>query len=1292
MINRGEPPSMFRADHCLAGGGRMGALMRSMDWSRTPLGPVSGWPQSLRTSVSICLGTSFPMMIAWGSDLLMLYNDGYLPVLGSKKHPAALGAPLLACFAEIRDLIGPMFRGVLETGEPVGAEDMMFPIERHGFPEETYFVFSYSPIRDESGRVGGVLTTCTETTQRVIGQRRLRTLRILAEIGADAASVDDALARAARAFDPADMLFALLYLLEVTGDRVRLSAAAGLEPGGPASPVFVELAGGRESVWPFDRCAAQPQLAPLDPSLCRFPGGAWAEPATQALVLSIRAHGDPRPYGFLVAGLSPRLPLDDAYRGYLDLVADHVGTLIAKARAREEEQRRLAALAELDHAKTIFFTNVSHEFRTPLTLMLGPLEDLVSGEYGALEGPHKEQVEIVQRNALRLLKLVNGLLDFVRIEAGRAQALLEPLDLAELTRDLASLFRAAVDRAGLELRVDCPPLPTLVHADRDMWEKIVLNLLSNALKFTFEGSISVTLRERGGVVELEVSDTGVGIPADELPKLFNRFHRVLGTRRRSHEGSGIGLALVQELVRLHGGSISCESELGAGTSFRVKVPVGLTTAAGEIEPQKPAAEAQPHAPAGERRAQRPSVPAGISAKAFLEEALGWLPDGPAVPRGDEQAVGPAHEVREPARILVADDNADMRAFVRRLLSPYWSVETVGDGAAALDAALRRPPDLVITDVMMPGLDGFALLRALKSDERTRAVPVVMLSARAGEEARVEGLEAGVEDYVVKPFNARELVARVRSQLMRSAARRAVELHRSALYDLFMQAPAPICVFKGPDLVFEMANPLYRKLAGTRDLVGKRLLEALPELTGQGLDVLLSEVMRKGREHVGRDTLVRYSPRADGKIEDAYFTFVYAPLCDADGLCDRVMAFCHDVTEQVRSRGELEEARRRSDEAVRAKDEFIAMLSHELRNPLAPIKTALQLMKLRGADQLVTERTIIERQVAHLVTLVDDLLDVARVARGKIQLRRRRTDVAEVVEKAIEMASPLLEERRHGLTVHVAADLIVDGDELRLTQIVANLLTNAAKYTPPGGQIAISAGMEAGDVVVRVRDNGIGMSGALMPRVFDLFVQGKRPEAGQGGLGLGLSLVRSLVELHGGSVGAHSEGEGRGSEFLVRLPRAVEPSESSFAASAGGRTAAGGSARKVLVVDDNRDAAETLKDLLDGLGYEVRAAFDGPDALEIAAAFEPDLALVDLAMPVMDGFELARRLRELPCGERMKLIAVTGYGQEHDRVRSGASGFDLHLVKPLDFAALNESLEALLVQQRPGSPVSPRDIP
>ena len=563
-----------------------------------------------------------------------------------------------------------------------------------------------------------MLAVVAETTERVEGERRLTTLRDLARHAADAKTPVDACSKggAILGANTTDIPFALFYLLNENGLSAKRVAAVGLAEGHAAAPETLPVTGDSPpSFWPLAETMGGGRPVAIEDVFSRFgpiASGPHPEPVHTALLLPLSRPGSPRPYGFLVIGISARRALDDRYRSFLELAAEHVTTAIANARALEDERRRADALAEIDRAKTAFFSNVSHEFRTPLTLMLGPLEDLLENSNGSLTPEAKSQLKVTHRNSLRLLKLVNALLDFSRIESGRLEAHYRPVDMSALTRELAGVFRAATEKAGLLLVVDCQPLGGPAYVDPDLWEKIVFNLMSNALKFTLSGEIRVSVCESADRFELTVRDTGVGIASKDLPHLFTRFHRIENSRSRTHEGTGIGLALAQEPARLHGGAIEVESRLGHGTAFTVSIPKGRA-----------------HLP--DERVEGASTPRHPSARAnpFLEEALHWVADEPPQDRSTENSAEPPEAF--PARILVADDNADMRDYVRRLLQGTYDVEAVPDGSAALDSIRRDLPDLVITDVMMPRLDGFGLLKAIRATPETQALPVIVLSARAG---------------------------------------------------------------------------------------------------------------------------------------------------------------------------------------------------------------------------------------------------------------------------------------------------------------------------------------------------------------------------------------------------------------------------------------------------------------------------------------------------------------------------------------------------------------------------------
>jgi PAS domain S-box-containing protein len=849
----------------------------------------------------------------WGPEYVVLYNDAYSAILGSK-HPWALGQRCSDCWAEIWDTIGPMLDGVFSSGEATWSDDLLLLLQRRGYPEECYFSFSFSPIRVETAAVGGIFTAVIETTEKVIGERRLKTLRDLASRAVEAKSEADAwrIASETLAENRYDIPFSILCEVRGKEDAIRILAASGIEKQHPLclslsrtdSPLSTqlrsvsELRQVREIENPHDFADS-------------IPHGPWEIPAKYLMILPMGEAGPERPASILLAGVSPHKELDESYRTFFQLVAKQIASSVADARSFEDERKRAQSLAELDRAKTLFFSNVSHEFRTPLTLMLGPLEDTLRAHEG-LTPEDRERLELVHRNSLRLLKLVNTLLDFSRIEAGRTEACYEPIDLPHITAELASLFRSAIERAGLRLIINSEEIGEQVFVDREMWEKIVFNLLSNALKFTFAGEIEISVRRANGFVELAVRDTGTGIPAQALPHLFERFYRVKGAHGRTFEGSGIGLALVQELSKLHGGTVCVESQEGRGSTFTVSVPLGSE-----------------HLPKGRIGAARTLVSTAVAGDAYVQEALRWLPSSGEATH--DLAVSPTftpsgitkRSSEHAPRILIADDNADMRVYLEQLLGDQYEIVALGDGQSALETARRQPPDLVLADVMMPRLDGFGLLQALRTDEALKTVPVILISARAGEEARLEGLEGGADNYLVKPFSARELTVRVASQLALAKVRReaaelerklrfAAERERSRLHELFMQAPALIGLLSGPEHRFTFVNHHYVRVTGrqdAQDFIGKTVREALPEIEGQDLLELLDQVYQTGEPYVGtaRKAILNRGP--GGQPQETYFDFVYQPMRDADGQVEGILVHGVDVTDEVIARQEIEKRER-----------------------------------------------------------------------------------------------------------------------------------------------------------------------------------------------------------------------------------------------------------------------------------------------------------------------------------------------------------------------------------------------
>jgi signal transduction histidine kinase len=1253
----------------LLGGGEMGSLIRGMDWSETSLGPVAEWPQSLRTTVSICLASDLPICVIWGPGLVQLYNDAYRVICGNK-HPRSMGQNFSECWKEAWPVIGGAHASAL-AGDTAFLESQQIFLERHGYVEECFFTFSFSPIRDEAGRVGGLFHPVIEMTAQMLSERRTRTLRDLTAQTSKAKSVSEALALSAQtlaAYD-LDLPFVLLYALDPDADFPRLIGSTDLKVNSLASLSTVSLGISEQIPWPMEeviRSGLAVHVHDVRHRIGLTSLGPYPEVPSEAMVLPIITPGATRPSAIFIAGVSSRLAMNAQYQGFYDLLAFAVTTAVGNARAYDDERRRAKALAELDRAKIAFFSNVSHEFRTPLTLMLGPVEEVLAASGEQLPPLQRERLEVVHRNGLRLQRLVNSLLDFSRIEAGRVRAAYEPTDLPDFTADLASNFRSACEKAGLRLRVDCPPLGEPVFVDRTMWETLVLNLLSNAFKFTFEGEIEVSLRQADRAVELRVRDTGTGVPEEEVSLLFERFHRVENARGRTHEGSGIGLALVKELVRLHGGSISADSELGRGTTFTISIPLGSQ-----------------HLPQAQVSSASTPAQSTAGANPFVEEALRWLPNadqhlalGLESPPFENDRTGAATSLHRPEGdrplVLVADDNTDMRQYIVRMLGLHYRIEAVPDGEAALAAAFRKTPDLVLTDIMMPRLDGFGLLKALRADPRTSGVPVIMLTARAGEESRIKGMQQGVDDYMVKPFSGRELLARVAAHLEMARMRR----------ESIQAIQASEAQFRA--LISASSDAVYRMNADwteMRQLHGREFISDTHEPNRSWMEKYIHpgdhlRVTQAIEEAVRTQSVFELEHqvlRIDGTLG---WTFSRAiPLMNIDGAVVEWLGMASDITDRKQGEEERDRLVVRLREEDERKDKFLATLAHELRNPLAPLRNGLQIMRLAQGDAEALERvrSMMERQLGQMVHLIDDLLDLSRISHGKIDLRVERIELAKAVQQAIDTSRPSIAQADHELLIKFPPDPIyVDADLTRLVQVFSNLLNNAAKFTEPGGRIRLAMHQAGTEAVISVQDSGIGIPKEMLPHIFEMFTQVEgNLERSKGGLGIGLSIVKRLVEMHGGSIEASSDGLGRGSEFIVRLPLALSfagdhPTDQSDSIDSS-------TSHRILVVDDNVDAAESLAMLLTAMGNETVTAHGGLQALEVAAAYRPDVLFLDIGMPKMNGYEVSRRIRQQAWGKDIVLIALTGWGQEEDKRRSMEAGFDFHLIKPVCPEALEELL-------------------
>ena len=1219
----------------LSGGGEMGALIRSMDWSETALGPIETWPQSLRTSVSLCLSSTFPILIAWGPETIQIYNDSYRPICGAM-HPQSMGMNFRICWESALEVVGDKFtRG--QQGEGTYIKDQQMFLQRYGYLEEAFMTFSFAPIRDESGGVGGIFHPITETTDKMLSARRTQVLRDLGAAIGKAKSVEEIGLETEGKYPEFlnDLPFVLLYQYDAGTGQANLLSAAGVTNAPQLAIAQITVGQLTDNIWPFAGMTDAKGAVIINDLQARFGDFACApypETPHTAVLLPIHISGQDEPFGFLVAGVSSRRALDEDYLAFYDLLGNTYNTAVSNVYAYEQEQKRAEALAAIDRSKTAFFSNVSHEFRTPLTLMLGPLEDLLARENIAVD--IKGSVDAAHRNALRLLKLVNNLLDYSRVEAGRVQAAYQPLDLAELTIDLASSFRSIIEKAEMELLVNCPPILSQIFVDRQMWEKIVLNLLSNAFKYTLKGTITVALSQRGNEAVLEVRDTGVGIPASELPHMFERFHRVQNSAGRTHEGTGIGLSLVHELVHLHGGTIAVESIEGAGSTFTIKIPTGHA-----------------HLPQEHILKDTQNSDSSALKGAFIKEAFSLLDEtsqqGINAETAGDVAIGDDQAKSKETRILVVDDNKDMREYLIRLLDPFFTIYTAINGKDALDKLPKIHPDLVLSDMMMPVMDGKTMLQGIRLNSATFRLPVIFLSARAGEEARIDGLEAGADDYLVKPFSAAELLTKIRAQIKISKARGQAETH---LRNLFTDAPVAIAIYRGAGHIIELANQRMLQYWGrsTEDTFNKSLFDAVPELESQGFRQVMDNVYQTGERFMSGEIgvqLLRY-----GKEETVYINLTVEALRDDEGRINGMMAVAADVTEQVASRIELEKATDTLRLAVDAakmgiwranlttddiivsdtariihgfspdedlkysaaaeliipghkdrvlqsiehavaikggfnedyqiipknsdkhkwlnttgnvemndqgevtgvigtilditekkeddlrKNDFIGMVSHELKTPLTSLSGYAQMMQMKaernGDDANKATVGKIINQVKKMNSLINGFLNVSRLESGKIHLNKTDFDLIELIEEIIEETQ--LSTTSHQFKFNAGASIVINADRDKLGTVLSNLLSNAVKYSPKATEVKIGCRLNGDKVLISIQDSGMGIQAHELDKLFDRYFRVENKENRHiSGFGIGLYLSSEVIKRHGGRIWSESE-YGNGATFYCEL--------------------------------------------------------------------------------------------------------------------------------------------------------------
>lgn len=1215
----------------LLGGGEMGERIRNFDWATTPLGAPETWDQSLKTSVSICLNSNFPIAIYWGKDLILIYNDAWSPIPGNK-HPRVLGMPAKEAWKDIWKEIKPEFEKAFE-GISGGSKDALLPMQRHGYVEECYFDFTFTPVRGSSGAVDGVFNAVIETTYRVINERRsnlLNTLSLLLSSADTQTKVFENFNDCVKNFSNL-LSFVFIYSNE-SGTTSLISSTLKKTPNCKIQLPF-EKAEKEKKILLIENNKEYLEAAPLD---------FWGEESVESVILPV-IDLDSGISHFIVCGLTARHRYDKDYKSFFESILNIITKTLNTIASFEQERKRAEALAEIDKAKTLFFTNISHEFRTPLTLMLGPLEEGLNDSKTRPE--NVERMEVAHRNAMRLLKLVNALLDFSRIESGRQKPNFVLTDLVSLTKNLVSNFRSATEKAGLELAVKTDLSPVPVYIDKQMWEKIVFNLLSNAFKYTLRGKITVEIISYNNQALLKVQDTGVGIPVAELPHMFERFHRVQNTAGRSFEGTGIGLSLTKELVELNNGTISVESKENVGSTFTVSIPLNKKDAGALTTIED---SANDHA----------------VSNIYIDEA-NVLVDNLNLRTAE---INYKQNKAGQELVMIVDDNADMRKHIEGLLSSKYNIISAINGTEALKKLEYVKPELILSDVMMPVMDGIELLKEIKGNKKTGQIPVILLTARAGEESKIEGLETGADDYLIKPFSSKELIARIDAQIKLKHKR---DVTLQSVYNIFYEVPFGVTVLKGEELNIEFINQYNLNLWQQKkeEVIGKNLFTVLPVVHNK-LHEAHRKVYHTGERFNGNEIPVEVIK--NDKAVTHYFNIIINPLYSEDKKVNGLLEASIDVTEQVLTRKKIEdsearfrtlaetlpqmvwvrnvdgiieygsqgwerysgikdvseawrtmthpddlkasidawekdsaagnafmyevrlknkkgeyrwhyaagepvkdasgkiikwvgaltdihvqktfaeklelEVEQRTDQLLKANKElesFNYIASHDLQEPLRKIQTFISLIGKNPEDILGTERYYkkIKSSAQHMSELIQSILDYSRLSTrdepyAYVDLNKTLIDV----ENDFEL---LIKEKNARISSNQLP--VIRANLLQMHQLFSNLISNSLKFSNSQPEIKITSKIVTADKVNAEReidsaqqfyeiifsDNGIGFDAQFKEQIFQLF-QRLHDKSQYTGTGIGLSIVKKIVDRHNGFITAKSFNE-KGSEFIVWLP-------------------------------------------------------------------------------------------------------------------------------------------------------------
>ncbi|PRP76869.1 response regulator receiver ATP-binding protein [Planoprotostelium fungivorum] len=1125
-------------------------LFLATDWSKTSLGPLSDWPSSFCDATIICFTSAFPMSLFLGRELVQFYNSGYID-MWPDKQAKTWAKPLQQGWPEVWSELDSLINDVCSKGEGFYMMAKLFLLQVGPLLKELYFNFSYSPV-SQGRHIVGIINTVADCSNYVINNRRMEQLRVLALRFTSISTTEDMCKTLTEVLgtNTHDIPFFAYY--QVTGEDLSLISRSPCGIGYPtsitgptdtSSPLAEAVT---RAVWNTcnDRTSVELDLSGYELPIC----GGWKEPPKSSCVTPV--FSDDVLVGVLLVGLNQHLDYDDSYRDFISLVSNQVGNAVKFSKVREDTRKRLEMLSNLDRARTVFFTNVSHEFKTPITLTLGPLEDLLNRERNVyakdvlshkkpnLDPTQTRKIDLIYRNSLRLLKLVNNLLDFSNLDNGEFNGKFEVVDVRELTIECCNLFESSFQKSKLIFLVDCEEVTGEVLVDRDMFEKIVLNMISNSFKYTKNGSVRVSLKDGDEFVIITVEDTGIGISEIDLPHVFKRFYR--GTNREARQaGTGIGLALVSELVQLHGGRVDIESKLGQGTRTTATIKKG-----------------QSHIPPDRIHRLDPSMSGSIKIKDKHSVSSSWLSSlSRTPPSGTSSPPSPGSMMSTESshhrwRIAFLCLDSEMREYILSIIGGDYDVFVSDDVESIYTQINGNKSDLVLADISTSG-PGFTLLEQMRNEPTNVNLPIIFVNARSGDN-QMESLGKGVDDCLVMPFSDLELRARIAVHIRMSQAQLSVMKHEQDL-------------------------------------------------------------------------------------------------------------------------------RHNAEVATAAKDNFLAMLAHEMRTPLAP---ALMLAEEMRCDASVPEQVrhsadVIHSTVQSEVLLIDNLLDMVKISKGKLALSLTTVNVHDCLKKVGRKIQEEYSEAQMKIEWNLAAKSnYVNGDAQRLEQIFTNVMGNCVKFGRHGKLIRVDTQNVDDKIEIGISDLGIGMSEEQIATLFDPMDLQHRDPYKTTGLGLGLHITQEVARAHGGKVTAESRGINRGVTIRIALPSTSHEAEK-ISCSHAVIEEKKNEARplQILLVEDNEAIRMVMNRILSKMRHGVRSSGLVSTTIDAAKEFRFDLLLSDIGLPDGTGYDLIQQVRQVAL-QPFKAIALSGYSLPEDVQASLDAGFDLHLTKPVQINALKEAIDSL----------------